>query len=111
MKTVKWEDAMKVTCPVCKSVLVDDNVEGSQFEPCKHVVAHHCNIDSDNITRYNNSKAFEKAVFADKAYIDDADTVKALLNTAKKSKMQVVFYDGGYMGGCCYDHQYFVFKK
>ena len=101
MKTITYEGSLKVNCPVCKQVIMDDDAE-VYLKSCEHLKLWH-------------NKAMGETIYADPSFSD----VAALMETENEEEilaehgkgMTVQKYDGGYLGGCQNAIDYVIFSK
>ena len=99
MKTVKYDSMMKIVCPVCKKVLLEDKNESDSLHDCKHLKLWYNEADGSILTA--------KAPFKSSLYGDRDEFHKV----AKKHKLIVHKYDGGYLGGCVNAIDLIAFQK
>jgi len=104
MKTVKYNDCIKVVCPVCKkTILQDPDIETGkgnvEMSPCKHTMLWY-NDACGELVHVNKSlkkdvKELEKLEQTDEYYGD-----MLFHKVAKNRKLKIYKYDGGCLGGC-----------
>ena len=100
MKTIKYDDNMKVVCPVCHKVILEDKEDKPDyFHPCPHIKLSYNSVDGS-------------IIFAHSKFKDHLDgDEETFLKVARKNKMIIVKYEGDYIGGDCWPVDLIAFKK
>lgn len=103
MKTIRYGELLKVVCPVCGKVILEDKEDGSGhgIRKCKHLMLWHNNF-GDGIC------------FAHRSFKSAMDkSVNHLRKLVKEHKMIAYKYVSDCSAGCCcqYPTDYIAFKK
>jgi len=110
MKTIKYADDMRVECPVCSKVLLEEkDGEPLKMKTCSHVLLWHNSVCGEYVHIHRSVKDFVDKMTNE---LGDEFEPEAIFKAMAKDKSVIVHrFDGDYIGGDQYPVDFIAYRK